>query len=506
METMETLTHIDLFAGVGGFAAGFEAAGIQIVAHVEIDKQCQSVIRKHWPDHLILSDVCEAGAHNLPYADIISFGSPCQGMALPGFRKGLADERSGLFFEAVRIINEVQPQFAIWENVPGALSSNAGRDFQAVLSQMLGADLPMPRSGRWARSGMARSGQRTLAWRVLDSQYFGLAQRRKRVFVVLDLRGERAIQILLEPEGVRRDSPPRREKGQGFTRSASSGVGNSSGSRGLGYEEEVAPPCRAGANGTNRVPTIAFSTRQGFIGEGVELSPTLSAGGGGFGAPSITFQQITPPLGAAGGVTSMPTLHKNNSDLDFLVAVLQPWEAVGFYGNMGTQGGGFAVEVAPPLKDAKNMSSVAYRMRTIDNEPIGYSPSGFGTYVEAPGTLRAEGGDCGGGSEILVASPHIIPQAIDVRNMRIQSDEISGTIQAKENGSYSLNYTNPVLIPKLGVRRLLPVETERLQGFYDGWTDGQADTVRYRQMGNAVSVAVTSWIGQRIVRNAELQD
>jgi DNA (cytosine-5)-methyltransferase 1 len=453
-----TLTHIDLFAGVGGFAAGFDAAGIQTVAHVEIDKQCQQVLRKHWPDHLILSDVCEAGAHNLPKVDIVTLGSPCQNLSLAGKREGLYGEKSILFFEGIRIINELKPQFAIWENVPGALSSNAGRDFQAVLSQMLGADVPMPRSGRWARSGMARSGQRTLAWRVLDSQYFGLAQRRKRVFVVLDLRGERAVQILLEPEGVRRDSPPRREAGQDVAPTIRDRFDSSP--RGDGSDPIVA----AIAFDLKQITSKANRSRPQS-----EVVPTINTAG----QMMLANAPVTPPLRAAGGVTSMPTLHKNNSDLDFLVAVLRPWEAhfLAFGGN-NTSG---PIDVATACNAHGGTGRLDFESETF--------------------IVKAQADDV-----------YPINTQIATRHNALGERTGLGIGEAGDPGfTLQANHSHAIGT-RMGVRRLLPVETEKLQGFDEGWTEGQADSSRYKQMGNAVSVAVTSWIGQRIVRYAELQD
>jgi DNA (cytosine-5)-methyltransferase 1 len=316
---------------------------------------------------------------------------------------------------------------------------------------------------------MARSGQRTLAWRVLDSQYFGLAQRRKRVFVVLDLRGERAVQILLEPEGVRRDTPPRREAGQGTARAASFSAGNSSGTiqptGNATWCADIAPTLGKESN----------SPKKSSSGQMVDFSIVQDYGSTKALQGHAT---VTPPLGAAGGVTSMPTLHKNNSDLDFLVAVLRPWEAVGFYGNMGTQGGGFAMEVAPPLKDAKNMSSVAYRMRA------------FGDYADDDTASTVKERDYKDSTD-LVLSPTLTASNDPSRSP--QSQEITSQVEAVNQAGF-------------GVRRLTPTECARLQGFNDDWNDDFADTVRYRQFGNAVSVNVTSWLGGRIVRYAELQD
>ena len=191
------ITHGELFAGIGGFGLGFDNAGMLTVWHVDIDKNCQNVLRRHNPDRLILSDVCEVGKHNLPYVDVISFGSPCQDLSIAGKRKGLIDgTRSNLFFEAVRIVDELKPVIAVWENVPGALSSNSGRDF----AQVLGAFRDI--------------GARDIAWRILDAQYFGVAQRRRRVFVIADFRGERAAEVLFEREGMSGDTPARRKAGE----------------------------------------------------------------------------------------------------------------------------------------------------------------------------------------------------------------------------------------------------------------------------------------------------
>ena len=141
-------------------------------------------------------DITKLSGRELAPADIITFGSPCQGLSIAGQRRGLADERSGLFTEAVRIIREMQevtngkyPQIAVWENVPGALSSAGGRDFKAVLEAFTESEIPMPCSGRWAKAGMVRSGGTDLAWCVYDAQYFGTAQRRRRVFLVADFAG-----------------------------------------------------------------------------------------------------------------------------------------------------------------------------------------------------------------------------------------------------------------------------------------------------------------------------
>lgn len=189
---------IDLFAGIGGFSLGLGRAGFETVCHVEIDKNCQTVLGNHWPDVPGLSDVRDCGAHNLPSADVITFGSPCQDFSIAGKRAGLKGERSGLISEAIRIVEECRPAFAVWENVPGALSSNSGRDFRSVLV------------------ALRNIGARDIAWRTLDARYFGVPQRRRRVFLIADFRGERAAEILFEPEGGGGHSPAGGSAGEDF--------------------------------------------------------------------------------------------------------------------------------------------------------------------------------------------------------------------------------------------------------------------------------------------------
>jgi len=186
-------TFVSLFSGVGGFDLGLERAGWRCVAQVEWDKQCQAVLAHHWPDVPRWSDVADVSGYELPPADVVAFGSPCQDLSVAGKRSGFTDGgRSNLFFEAIRIIKEmrdatgsVQPRFVVWENVVGALSSNQGDDFAAVIN------------------ALAEVGAVDIGWRVLDARWFGVPQRRRRVFVVADLAGRCAGSVSTEPESVR---------------------------------------------------------------------------------------------------------------------------------------------------------------------------------------------------------------------------------------------------------------------------------------------------------------
>jgi len=184
-----------LFAGAGGFDLGFDRAGMACAWQVEIDAAARRVLARHWPDVPRFTDIRACGAHNLRPVDMIAFGSPCQDLSIAGRRAGLQGERSSLFYEATRIIRALRPAIAVWENVPGALSSARGRDFAAVLDEL------------------ADCGALDIGWRVLDSQWFGVAQRRRRLFAVADFRDRRAGEILALAESVPRSAPPLRPAG-----------------------------------------------------------------------------------------------------------------------------------------------------------------------------------------------------------------------------------------------------------------------------------------------------
>lgn len=204
------LTLGSLFDGIGGFPYAASFYGIRPLWASEIVPECVSVTKKHFPDMEHVGDITKLHGGKLPPVDIITFGSPCQDLSVAsGKRLGLAGERSGLFLEAIRIIREMQeatngeyPKFALWENVPGALSSSSRRDFKAVLEAFTDAEVPMPGSGRWANAGMVRGRGVDLAWCVYDAQYFGTAQRRRRIFLIADFRGERSGEILFVPKSL----------------------------------------------------------------------------------------------------------------------------------------------------------------------------------------------------------------------------------------------------------------------------------------------------------------
>jgi DNA (cytosine-5)-methyltransferase 1 len=208
------ITGVSLFAGVGGFDLAMERNGVKVVASVEIDKKCNEVLAKHFPNAKQFDDVTTVKGSDLigagfnPSKGIIAGGFPCQDLSVAGKRAGLAGARSGLFWEAARIVDEAQSEYFILENVPGLLSSNKGADFGVVLGTM--ADLGY-----------------SVGWRVLDAQYFGLSQRRKRVFIV----GRRSLdsgspaEILFKSEGLRRNPSSSQQTRQDLARSTASSFG-----------------------------------------------------------------------------------------------------------------------------------------------------------------------------------------------------------------------------------------------------------------------------------------
>jgi len=200
---MSKLTGVSLFAGIGGFDLAMQRQGVKVVASVEIDKNCNKVLAKHFPDTKQFNDITTVkgsdliGAGFTPSAGIITGGFPCQDLSVAGKRAGLAGARSGLFWEAARIVEETQSNWFVIENVPGLLTSNNGADFAVVLGTM--ADLGY-----------------SVAWRVLDAQYFGVPQRRKRVFIVgrRDPNSTSPIQVLFNGSRSRRSTTPKQSSRQ----------------------------------------------------------------------------------------------------------------------------------------------------------------------------------------------------------------------------------------------------------------------------------------------------
>jgi len=277
------ITGVSLFAGVGGFDLAMERQGVKVVASVEIDKHCQAVLERKFPDAKLFDDVTTVKGSDLigagfnPSKGIIAGGFPCQDLSVAGKRAGLAGARSGLFWEAARIVEEAQSEYFILENVPGLLSSNQGRDFGVVLGTM--ADLGY-----------------SVGWRVLDAQYFGVPQRRRRVFIV----GRRSLdsgspaEILFKSKGLRGNTSQSKQERQDLATSTAGSFRKTS----LGSGKDIANciPAELYHHGTvvnqdanNGHVVIQESYTSSSFAQYKEGVGTLRANGGDLGGGSETL-------------------------------------------------------------------------------------------------------------------------------------------------------------------------------------------------------------------------
>ena len=256
-----------LFDGSGGFPLGGIIAGITPVWSSEIEPFPIRVTEKRLPQMKHYGDVSKISGADLEPVDIITFGSPCQDMSVAGKRAGLDGARSGLFFQAVRIIKEMRakygkPRYAVWENVRGALSSAGGEDFRRVLEELCrvkddAADVPRPK--KWQSAGLIWGNGYSVAWRVLDAQYWGVPQRRKRIYLVADFDGDSAGKILFESEGVSGHSAKMQAARKDFALCAQGGAGETGSGAGthvlndqcgssISVENDLSPTLRAEAH------------------------------------------------------------------------------------------------------------------------------------------------------------------------------------------------------------------------------------------------------------------
>lgn len=217
---MEQLTLGSLFDGIGGWQIAAVRNGILPVWSSEIEPYPMAVTKHHFPATIQLGDITKLQGDKLPPVDIICAGSPCQDLSVAGRQKGLQGERSGLFYQSIQLFYAMRratggryPRYFIWENVPGAFSSNNGQDFRCVLEEIGQAGLPMPEPYKWAKAGLVELPECQIAWRVLDAQYWGVPQRRARIFLVADFAAEerRAAEMLFVEAGLQRDPRPCRE-------------------------------------------------------------------------------------------------------------------------------------------------------------------------------------------------------------------------------------------------------------------------------------------------------
>lgn len=446
------MTHGELFAGISGFGVGFARSGIETVWRVENDPHCQRLLRSHYPDTLLLGDVKDCGAHNLPPVDIISFGSPCQDLSVAGKRGGFAGERSGLFFEAIRIIRELRPTIAVWENVGGAQSSYRGRDFAVAIQ------------------ALAESGAMDIGWAVLDARWFGVAQRRRRVFIVADFGGRRAAQILAIPHGLRGDTPPSRETGQDVAGTLGGGAGSrgwasdiayalngKQGNRYDGESETFIFDWQSGGDVRHNVSTEHSSALQASQTPAVFSIRTAQTDSNGIG---VQEHQAHTPDGAQQAVAFSVNQRREgrlrdvHGSLNGEQSGTQVDGVLTFQSRIARNGRGQPSDIAPALRGS-------HEGATADSKPLVFIERG-----------RKSG-----------------------RSVETQ-DELAYALTNPATGGRT---DSRQLLQGMQVRRLTPTECERLMSHEDGWTAGFADSVRYGMLGNGVVVNVAAWLGQQIV-------
>lgn len=517
---------------------------------------------------------------------VVTGGSPCQDLSIAGKRAGLAGARSGLFMEQVRIVKEmraedkrngrtgnmVRPRYLVWENVTGAYSSNGGRDFHAVLEEIVRIAEPgfslsgLPEKWKWTKAGAIDGDGWSVAWRTHDAKDWGKTirdsrtgnvirlgtpQRRRRISVVADFGGESAAQIQFDREGVSGHLAESGAAGEGFAGAAESGAS---------YAVRIRGGCEGGGKGalvqTEKSGTLGTGNDQTIFclqGNGIDRADTAGCNGKGWKTDeSYTLNTIDRPAVCAE------------------VACLNPWDAQSarvydqdgaWHSLNANENGGMArdsvlcaysfdslasnsmksknpksgcreTEIAKTLDTtnpdpSKNQGGIAVvaldmthacdvirecgelspglqaRMGTGGNQvPLTYQMNGFGDYRAAEVASSCKQRDFKDSTDLVCA--------VDCRNFR-EGGEVNGTLQAKESGGQSLNLNNTVR-QNMVVRRLTPMECERLQGFPDHWTDigewtdekgkkhKDADSPRYKALGNSIALPFWDWMLRRMAR------
>jgi len=549
--------YLSVCSGIEAASVAWHPLGWQPLAFSEIEPFPRAVLAHHYPDVPCHGDFTVL--RDQPWiedADILVGGTPCQAFSVAGLRNSLADDRGNLSLEYVRLADAIdnfrlaagrQPAVIVWENVPGVLSVKDNA-FGCFLAALAGDASPyVPPRGKWTDAGVVDGPQRAVAWRILDAQYFGLAQRRRRVFVVASARkGFDPAAVLLEFEGMRRDTPPRREAGQ----VAPTIPSRSTAGGGLGTDFDCDGGVIKAAWPADIAPTLnaSFGEKQGLedqhIRGGVDCSfPAISQclNAGGMGRRDWETETFIPTIGCVFDDVAH-TLKGEGFDASEdgtgrgtpLVPVIS--DAVGFYANEGSHGSGQNVEMSPTLKahpKTSNLAAVAYRTTGNDGvyetgdlvaalttatdpnshvltTPTAYAfqpriaRNGRGDMGDVVNALNAQSGETGKGDAAPCVALSFKPGQSEAAGGTFVTEEFTPTLQAQNNGSTAV----PAVMQHMAVRRLTPVECERLQGFPDNYTaipwrkaaaEDCPDGPRYKALGNSMAVPCMAWIGKRLL-------
>ena len=482
-----------------------------------------------------LGDITKIDGHTAPIVDCIIGGSPCQGLSVAGAGKGLEDERSGLFTEQVRLAKEmreqdvrngrsgvdVRPRYMVWENVPGAFSSNGGEDFRVVLEELArvveeGVTIPRPAKGKWATTGVIIGDGWSLAWRVFDAQYWGVPQRRRRICIVVDFNGHTAPQIVFsegEHHGSteRGDSKPSvgylgkepRPEIQSLCEGLSRNIEQS-----LEEGEEASSDASGslGAGDSKRTVAYTMQDREGKEGGGkssvdvhIDRSPTLTTTH--YGEPAVVYDARG---NGNGSVAPTMTGDHQNRITDYTGVVVTYSKS-----RRAQSKDDYETWVESDTTNTLNAFDVGDVRTTECVIALDRASFNQGKNVKYDFEISENGIN----SPIVAKGPSAVAyvdttHADDV----VRVDDVNGSLQS--NSAHSLNGNNVVRV-KYIVRRLTPLERERLQGFPDGWTDiGEfidtkgkkgktSDAARYKALGNSIALPSWKWVLKRLCANYE---
>jgi DNA (cytosine-5)-methyltransferase 1 len=446
------MKYLSLCSGIEAATVAWHPLGWEAVAYSEIEKFPSQVLAQHYPSVPNLGDMTKFKEWSIESdVDLLVGGTPCQSFSVAGLRKGLDDPRGNLMLTYLAIADKYRPRWLVWENVPGVLSSNSGKDFGVFL-------------GALGELGYG------FAYRILDAQYFGVAQRRRRVFVVGYLGDWRpAAAVLFERHSLSGNPAPSREKRESVASSVREGVANSSWPAEISSTLDTTFGTKQGLEDQHVnagcpmfVPAQPIALAENTIGR----QPHNGGNGDGFtdGGPMYTLN-ATGVHGVAQPVYEMHGQDSRVRDLgDTCTTVTSKW---------GTGGGNVPVTIEPIPFGVSEKPDVGHCLRSGASKADKHEST---TYVAQPMVLMDQGGSV----------------------MNVNTDGTVGTLRRETHGH------EPVVIQRMAVRRLTPVECERLQGFPDNYTDIKPkgkptpDGPRYKALGNSMAVPVMAWIGQRI--------